>query len=205
MWRLKVADGGNDPYMYSTNNFVGRQIWEFDPDYGTPEERAEVEAARENFRKNRFPVKPSSDLLWRMQFARENPCASNLPQIKVQDLEEVTEEVVTTTLRRGLNFYSTMQAHDGHWPGDYGGPMFLLPGLNKDGGGFGVEGAMEKGRKWILDHGGATAITSWGKMWLSVLGAYEWSGNNPLPPEVWLCPYILPIHPGQESYVREKL
>ncbi|RVW23145.1 Cycloartenol Synthase [Vitis vinifera] len=100
-----------------------------DPDYGTPEERAEVEAARENFRKNRFPVKPSSDLLWRMQFARENPCVANLPQIKVQDLEEVTEEVVTTTLRRGLNFYSTMQAHDGHWPGDYGGPMFLLPGL----------------------------------------------------------------------------
>lgn len=30
------------------------------------------------------------------------------------------------------------------------------------------EGAMERGRKWILDHGGATAITSWGKMWLSV-------------------------------------
>eukprot|EP00261_Vitis_vinifera_P036673 XP_019077916.1 PREDICTED: cycloartenol Synthase isoform X2 [Vitis vinifera] len=254
MWRLKVADGGNDPYIYSTNNFVGRQIWEFDADYGTPEERAEVEAARENFWKNRFPVKPSCDLLWRMQFARENPCAANLPQIKVQDLEEVTEKVVTTTLQRSLNFYSTMQAHDGHWPGDNGGPMFLLPGLvitlhitgalnivlsiehqremcrylfnnqNEDGGwglhiegpstmfgtvlsyvtlrllgegGFGVEGAMEKGRKWILDHGGATAITSWGKMWLSVLGAYEWYGNNPLPPEVWLCPYILPIHPGR--------
>lgn len=30
------------------------------------------------------------------------------------------------------------------------------------------EGAMEQGRKWILDHGSATAITSWGKMWLSV-------------------------------------
>ncbi|KAL6335651.1 hypothetical protein AAG906_030789 [Vitis piasezkii] len=254
MWRLTVADGGNDPFIYTTNNFVGRQIWEFDPDYGTPEERAEVEAARENFWKNRFQVKLSSDLLCRMQFARENPCALNLPQIKVQDLEEVTEEVVTTTLRRGLNFYSTMQAHDGHWPGDYGGPMFLLPGLvitlyvtgalhvvlsieqqremcrylcnhqNEDGGwglhiegpstmfgtvlnyvtlrllgeaDFGAEGAMEKGQKWILDHGGATAITSWGKMWLSVLGAYEWSGTNPLPPEMWLCPYILPVHPGR--------
>lgn len=30
------------------------------------------------------------------------------------------------------------------------------------------DGAMERGRQWILDHGGATAITSWGKMWLSV-------------------------------------
>lgn len=30
------------------------------------------------------------------------------------------------------------------------------------------QGTMETGRMWILDHGGATAITSWGKMWLSV-------------------------------------
>lgn len=30
------------------------------------------------------------------------------------------------------------------------------------------QGAMEGGRRWILEHGGATAITSWGKMWLSV-------------------------------------
>lgn len=29
-------------------------------------------------------------------------------------------------------------------------------------------GAMEEARIWILDRGGATAITSWGKMWLSV-------------------------------------
>lgn len=29
-------------------------------------------------------------------------------------------------------------------------------------------GATEKAQAWILDHGGATAITSWGKMWLSV-------------------------------------
>lgn len=67
MWRLKVADGGNDPYIYSTNNFVGRQIWEFDPEAGTPEERAEVEEARQNFYMNRHEVKPSGDLLWRMQ------------------------------------------------------------------------------------------------------------------------------------------
>ena len=67
MWRLKIADGGNDSFIYSTNNFVGRQIWEFDPHYGTPEELAEVEAARENFWKNRYQVQASSDLLWRMQ------------------------------------------------------------------------------------------------------------------------------------------
>ena len=30
MWKLKIADGGNNPYIYSTNNFVGRQIWKFE-------------------------------------------------------------------------------------------------------------------------------------------------------------------------------
>ena len=67
MWRLKVADGGNDPYIFSANNFVGRQIWEFDPHYGTPEERAEIKAAREIFWKNRYQLPVCSDLLWRMQ------------------------------------------------------------------------------------------------------------------------------------------
>lgn len=31
--------------------------------------------------------------------------------------------------RNGYTFYKNLQAHDGHWPGEYGGPMFLLPGF----------------------------------------------------------------------------
>uniref|UniRef100_A0A8C6THF0 Terpene cyclase/mutase family member n=1 Tax=Neogobius melanostomus TaxID=47308 RepID=A0A8C6THF0_9GOBI len=30
---------------------------------------------------------------------------------------------------KGMNFYKHLQAEDGHWAGDYGGPLFLLPGL----------------------------------------------------------------------------
>ncbi|XP_067459091.1 lanosterol synthase [Thunnus thynnus] len=30
---------------------------------------------------------------------------------------------------KGMNFYRHLQAEDGHWAGDYGGPLFLLPGL----------------------------------------------------------------------------
>ncbi|KAJ0984141.1 hypothetical protein J5N97_002497 [Dioscorea zingiberensis] len=252
MWKLKIAEGG--PGLRTNNNHVGRQVWEFDPDLGSPEELAEVEKARKAFHHHRFEQKQSSDLLMRMQFAKENPVELTLPQVKVRDDEDVTEEAVTTTLRRAIIRYSTLQAHDGHWPSDNGGPLFLLPGLiialhvtgalntvlssqhqyemrrylynhqNKDGGwGFHIEGhstmfgsalsyitlrllgeeaeggdgAMRRGRRWILDHGGATFITSWGKFWLSVLGVYDWSGNNPLPPEMWMLPYFLPFHPGR--------
>nr|UTE10696.1 cycloartenol synthase [Calotropis procera] len=254
MWKLKIAEGGN-PWLRTVNGHVGRQFWEFDPNLNpSPEELAEIEKAREEFRINRFEKKHSADLMMRIQFSKENPSSVLLPQVNVKDIEDLTEENVTLTLKRAINFYSTLQAHDGHWAGDYGGPMFLLPGLvialsitgalnavvskehklemcrylynhqNIDGGwglhiegpstmfgsvlnyvtlrllgedANGGDGAMEKGRKWILDHGGATAITSWGKMWLSVLGAYEWSGNNPLPPEIWVLPYLLPFHPGR--------
>lgn len=49
---------------------------------------------------------------------------------KSGDEEEViSEEAVGITLRRALRYYSTLQADDGFWPGDYGGPLFLLPGL----------------------------------------------------------------------------
>ncbi|KAL4629201.1 hypothetical protein ACB092_05G290700 [Castanea dentata] len=258
MWKLKTGaetvSTGSETWLRTLNSHLGRQVWEFHPELGTPEELQQIEDARRGFSDRRFEKRHSSDLLMRIQFAKENPSFSTVPQIKVQDTEEITKEAVTITLRRAINFYSTIQAHDGHWPGDYGGPMFLIPGLvitlsitgalnavlskehireicrylynhqNKDGGwGLHIEGpstmfgtalnyvtlrllgegaedgleAMEQARKWILDHGGATAITSWGKMWLSVLGVYEWSGNNPLPPEIWLFPYLLPCHPGR--------
>ncbi|XP_054686867.1 lanosterol synthase isoform X2 [Grus americana] len=31
--------------------------------------------------------------------------------------------------QKGMRFYAALQAEDGHWAGDYGGPLFLLPGL----------------------------------------------------------------------------
>jgi len=32
-------------------------------------------------------------------------------------------------LFNGINFYQKIQSEDGHWANDYGGPMFLMPGL----------------------------------------------------------------------------
>ncbi|XP_066334050.1 cycloartenol synthase-like [Miscanthus floridulus] len=253
MWKLKVAEGGS-PLLRSTNGFVGRTVWEFDLDFGTPEQRAEVEKARREFSNHRFQRKHSADVLMRMQYAKAKPLHMDLPAVNLGDNQDITEEAVLTSLKRAISRLSTLQANDGHWPGDCGGPLFLLPGLiimlyvtgalnvvlssehqremrrylynhqNEDGGwGLHIEGpstmfgttlnyvslrligegpnsgdgAMEKGRNWILERGGATYTTSWGKFWLTVLGVYDWSGNNPLPPEMWLLPYNLPFHPGR--------
>ncbi|XP_024994925.1 shionone synthase-like [Cynara cardunculus var. scolymus] len=255
MWRLRIADGGNNPYLYSTNNFVGRQTWEFDPNYGTIEERDEVEKARLHFWNHRHQVKPCSDVLWRMQFLREKQFKQNIAQVKIDDGEEICYDKVTTTLRRSVHLFAALQAEDGHWPAENAGPMYFIQPLviclfitghlndifpsehrkeilrylychqNEDGGwGFhieghstmfgstlsyicmrllgegpdgGLNGACTKARKWILDHGGATAIPAWGKTWLSILGVCEWAGNNPMPPEFWILPSFLPMHPAK--------
>ncbi|PIN01409.1 Oxidosqualene-lanosterol cyclase [Handroanthus impetiginosus] len=255
MWKLKIAEGEGQPWLRSTNGHIGRQHWEFDAEAGTPEERAQVERMREEFKKNRFRIKQSADLFMRMQLRKENPFDPIPAPIQVKETEKITTEAIITTLRRALSFFSTIQAHDGHWPAESAGPLFFLPplvlalyvtgGINavlspqhqkeiiryiynhqNDDGGWGthIEGhstmfgsvlsyitlrllgkgpedgedkAVARGRKWILDHGGAIGIPSWGKFWLTVLGVYEWDGCNPMPPEFWLLPNFSLIHPGK--------
>ncbi|GBB94033.1 hypothetical protein RclHR1_02280006 [Rhizophagus clarus] len=152
--------------------------------------------------------------------------------------------------RNGFEFFKQLQTEDGHWAGEYGGPMFLIPGLiismyitripipeswrieiirylfnraNPIDGGWGIhiEGQstvfgtalnyvvirilgvdadhpyMVKARATLHKLGGAVAIPSWGKFWLSCLNVYDWEGMNPVPPELWLLPYAVPFHPGR--------
>ncbi|KAJ6678863.1 TERPENE CYCLASE/MUTASE FAMILY MEMBER [Salix viminalis] len=129
MWRLKIAEGVSSDELQSTNNFVGRQTWEYDPHGGSPEERAEVEEARLSFYNNRFHVKPSGDLLWRMQFLKEKDFKQKIPRVMIEDGEEITYEKATTALKRAVHFFSALQASDGHWPAENAGPLFFLPPL----------------------------------------------------------------------------
>eukprot|EP00475_Leptophrys_vorax_P039920 TRINITY_DN7312_c0_g1_i5.p1 TRINITY_DN7312_c0_g1~~TRINITY_DN7312_c0_g1_i5.p1 ORF type:complete len:752 (-),score=152.30 TRINITY_DN7312_c0_g1_i5:74-2329(-) len=157
---------------------------------------------------------------------------------------------VESCARRAIEYYETLQDEkSGCWPGDYGGPLFLMPGLiitcyvtktpipephkcemirymlnhqNQDGGwGLHIEKldstifgsalnyvalrllgvspadspAMQRARRFLLLHGGAGGIPSWGKFWLAVAGVYEWAGVNSIFPELWIAPHALPIHP----------
>eukprot|EP01111_Echinosteliopsis_oligospora_P009944 TRINITY_DN3011_c0_g1_i1.p1 TRINITY_DN3011_c0_g1~~TRINITY_DN3011_c0_g1_i1.p1 ORF type:complete len:715 (+),score=199.90 TRINITY_DN3011_c0_g1_i1:34-2178(+) len=152
-------------------------------------------------------------------------------------------------VQKGIQYLSAIQTSDGHWAGDYGGPLFLLPGMlitcyvcevslkeeqkkemiryllsrqRSDGGwGLHIEAKSDmfgsalqyvslrilglpsdhpsiiRARTFIKDHGGAVGIPSWGKLWLAVMGVYDYSGLNPIPIELWLSPYWLPFAPGR--------
>uniref|UniRef100_M8AV75 Cycloartenol synthase n=1 Tax=Aegilops tauschii TaxID=37682 RepID=M8AV75_AEGTA len=71
-----------------------------------------------------------SNNLHLLQFAELTAPKLDIPGIKLQEHEDVTEEAVLTSLKRAIGQLSTLQAYDGHWPGDIAGPMFLLPGLH---------------------------------------------------------------------------
>jgi achilleol B synthase len=163
MWRLTTSEGGG-PWLRSANGFLGRQVWEYDPDTGTSDERAEVDRLRADYTKHRFHRKESQDLLLRLQvhvlffwldhflfvsthfggniiyyllyltpapallqYAKLNPLPVNIPTLKLDKSAELTEEILSTSLRRALNRFSTLQADDGHWPGVYSGLLFIMP------------------------------------------------------------------------------
>ncbi|KAG8638172.1 beta-amyrin synthase [Manihot esculenta] len=255
MWRLKVADGAGNPYLFSTNNFAGRQTWEYDADAGTPEERAQVEDARLKFYRNRYQVKCCSNLLWQYQALHEKNFEQRIPPVRIENGEEIAWKKTTAAIRRSAHFLSALQASDGHWPAENAGVLYFTPPFvfclyitghlntflhaeyrreilrylyyhqNEDGGwgldieshscmfctvlsyicmrmlGEGPDGGQDnacaRARKWILDHGGATYISSWGKTWLAILGLFDWSGCNPMPPEFWILPSLVPVHPAK--------
>uniref|UniRef100_A0A2N9G8N6 Squalene cyclase C-terminal domain-containing protein n=1 Tax=Fagus sylvatica TaxID=28930 RepID=A0A2N9G8N6_FAGSY len=119
---------------------------------------------------------------------KENPCGPIPPPVKVKETEVVTEEAVITTLRRALSFYSSIQAHDGHWPAESAGPLFFLQPIvmalyiTGDLNAMFSPAHQKEIIRYLYNH--------------QVLGVYEWSGCNPLPPEFWLLPNIFPIHPA---------
>ncbi|MFS7931908.1 putative dammarenediol II synthase [Helianthus anomalus] len=141
MWKLKIGEkngkleigGGNgNEYLYSTNNFVGRQIWEFDPDAGTQEERDHIERLREQFlvSKKKLGIHCCGDSLMRNQLIKESGIdLLSEPPVRLEDEEDVNYEVVTKAVRKAVRLNRAIQAWDGHWPAENSGPLFFTPPL----------------------------------------------------------------------------
>lgn len=62
-----------------------------------------------------------------MQLAKENQLELNFPRIRLPKQELTTEDAVSASLKKALACHAALQAQDGHWPGDFSGPMFIMP------------------------------------------------------------------------------
>lgn len=228
---------------WKLNTDAGRQRWRY---VGA---KADENQIFEDFVYNKSENPNSGDRVYRAQRLGELTILGSSQIPFPENLEGDLGRRAFQAAYKGAHYYSTLQTPEGHWPGDYGGPMFLLPGLviasyvtqtpfpaphqammtryflnhqNADGGwGLHLEGkstmfgtALQyvalrllgmdkdapqttKARAWILASGGATGLPGWGKFHLSLLGVYEWEGNNSLFPEMWTLPQWLPFHPGR--------
>jgi len=225
--------------FWRLRNESGRQFWVFEPTGSfDPENSQHLKDLSQAFLFDASLNPNSGDKVYRSQQVSEKFQPDNL-----------SGDPVRHSAHRGWQFYQSLQAEDGHWPGDYGGPLFLAPGLiiasyitqtpfstpqkvlfkrymlnhqNPDGGwGLHIEGEstmfgtvmqyvalrllgmgaqdpeLKKARNWIIQHGGASGIPSWGKFYLALLGVYSWEGCHSLFPEAWSLPGSLPIHPSR--------
>jgi hypothetical protein len=60
-------------------------------------------------------------------------------------------------------------------------------------------------RGWLrAQQDGVAVMPSWGRMWLAMLGLYEYEGINPIPPETLLLPRWALAHPDR-LYVHTRL
>jgi len=113
----------------------GRHIWAFKPGSNPIDTHLqnadaisdeEIAQFAEDFQFDKFNNPNSADKVYRHAAinAKFQEFTGQIPQA-----ENPEEQTVIEALIKGINYFSTLQSEDGHWPGDYGGPLFLLPGL----------------------------------------------------------------------------
>ncbi|MDJ0513888.1 MAG: terpene cyclase/mutase family protein [Methyloceanibacter sp.] len=101
-----------------------------------------------------------------------------------------------------IRFFKHNQNADGGWPLHINGRSYVyttalcyvaqrllgVPAEDLD---------LQRGRSWLLEHGGAANMPPWGKFLLALLNLYHYDGVLPVPPELWLLPAAFPAHPSR--------
>ncbi len=130
-----------DPfYFWDTWKFYsnkGQQFWKFEvpeelkntiqseDDWNKPEGKAFLAAFDKAFVFDKAVNPNSGDRVFRYLRNKE----AGVPKLVPFDDELPLKERAKIGLLNGFSFYETLQEKDGNWAGDYGGPLFLIPGL----------------------------------------------------------------------------
>ncbi len=109
-----------------------------------------------------------------------------------------------------LRHYQAARCRDGSWPlhGEAPGSLFVTVlayvALRVMGVPAG-DPVTSAARRWLrAQPDSVTVLPSWGRMWLAMLGLYEYEGINPLVPETVLLPGWAPVHPDR-LYVHTRM
>ena len=100
--------------------------------------------------------------------------------------------------RKIANYILSMQRDDGTWAIWYDGPGDLsttieaylalkLAGIDSD------SPEMRAARDFILENGGVEKARIFTKIWLAILGEWDWRGTPMMPPEVIFLPHWFPV------------
>ena len=124
-----------DPWSFLSKN--GQQTWQFnipeelkgiiehDSDWDKAEGKAFLEAFDKAYIFDKKINPNSADRVFR--HLRNKQVGE--PKLTPFDNSLSLEERTRIGLLNGFSFYETLQEPDGNWAGDYGGPLFLIPGL----------------------------------------------------------------------------
>lgn len=135
-----VAEGTGKAAYWKTwklHTDKGRQYWEFippdhlkaliqtDEDWEKPEAQKFLKQWAAAYRFNPEQNPNSSDAVFRYLAT----AAGRNHQYIDRPAATTLKEEVKNAAGKGFDFYRQLQTDDGNWPGDYGGPLFLTPGI----------------------------------------------------------------------------
>jgi cycloartenol synthase len=112
-----------------SGHLIGRQTWTSSSSSSSSSQLSAQNKLSKSFTASENPN--AGDKIFRAQMLAANggqPDDAIPPPGKGQ-VEKTSRSTIVEALSTGWDFFFKLQCDDGHWAGDYGGPLFLLPGL----------------------------------------------------------------------------